>query len=180
MTADRTPEDPRLISPELVLVSSPEDTKDARAQLAQSPWATPAAEPERTVAGTSNRRKLRIGAAVALLVVGLGVASYVAANHWRDHPTKTAASTFVPSRTWAWAPATGADGYEVTFFRGQQVVFRARTTEPRVAMPQSFRFQAGTYRWTVRALPAAAGAAPIVDSSFTLTSAGAAAANSAG
>ncbi len=177
MTAHRPSEDPRLISPELVLVSSPEETEDARAQLAPPTWRVPAAERERAIDGGANRRMLRIGAAVALLVVGLSAAGYVAANHWRDNPAKTAASTFVPSRTWAWAPATGADGYEVTFFRGPQIVFHARVTEPRVAMPKSFRFQPGGYRWIVRALPITARAPAIVDSTFSLTSAGASAAN---
>ena len=76
-----------------------------------------------------------------------------------------------------WAPAKNADGYEVTFFRGSETVFQARPAEPRIVLPAGFRFQAGTYRWTVRALPVVAGATPIVDSTFVLTAADATKAN---
>jgi hypothetical protein len=84
---------------------------------------------------------------------------------------------FVPARSWAWAPQQGADAYEVTFFLDGRVVLRARPTKPGLVLPSSFRFHAGRYRWTVRALPATASGALIVDSTFVLTAAAAAAAN---
>jgi hypothetical protein len=65
----------------------------------------------------------------------------------------------------------------VTFFRARQIVFQARPTETRIVLPRDFRFHAGTYRWTVRALPVVAGATPIVDSTFVLTAADATKAN---
>jgi hypothetical protein len=186
---ERAQEDPQVLSPELVLVSSPEDTQDARAQLPHSPpWrAVRSGQPQprqqasrNAQSSRSKRRNLRIAGLVALAIVGLGAAGYVAERHWGDNGSKTAVpieSTFVPAHTWAWGPANGAKGYEVTFFREGRIVFRARPTEPRVVMPSSFRFEAGNYRWTVRALPVVGGARPIVDSTFFLTSAGAAEAN---
>jgi len=86
-------------------------------------------------------------------------------------------SGFVPARVWTWAPAKGAQTYEVTFYLDGRVVLRERVKESRLAMPSSFRFEAGRYRWTVRAIPAASPTARIVDSSFVLTPATAAAAN---
>jgi len=86
-------------------------------------------------------------------------------------------AAFVPVRTWSWAPQQGASAYQVTFFLEGRVVFRARPAESRFVMPSGFRFRAGRYRWTVRSLPAAATAKPIVDSTFVLTPATAAAAN---
>jgi hypothetical protein len=65
----------------------------------------------------------------------------------------------------------------VTFFFDGYVVFRAWPKDARVALPQSFRFRAGRYRWTVQAMPVAPAAKPIVDSTFVLTAAAAAAAN---
>jgi hypothetical protein len=183
MPADDVHEDPHALSPELVLVSSPEETKDARAQLAQSPWesssSTGEPQPANAAAGDGrrfwSRRKLLVAGLVALAVIGLGAIGYVAAS--RDDGGATAKSTFVPSRTWAWAPTQGATAYDVTFVRDGQVVFRTRASEPRVVLPPSFRFEQGSYRWTVRALPVTAGAPPIVDSTFSLTPAGAAEAN---
>jgi hypothetical protein len=68
----------------------------------------------------------------------------------------------------------------VTFYLDGRVVLRERVKESRLVMPGSFRFEAGRYRWTVRAIPAASPTARIVDSSFVLTPATAAAANSSG
>jgi hypothetical protein len=272
---ERAHHDPSVLSPELVLVSSPEDAKDARAQLPEPPWriapnARPRLHEETTLdpdGSSSKRLKLRVVSLVALALVGLGAARYLsdssrdarpasagalstpsvarasrhartpsvpiaprqrqqtrtlaptspqvrsraarttpgrarrsassaAARPKRVTPTKrktsaktqpktvrrkkTApprAATFVPARTWAWAPAKGAAAYDVIFFREGRIVFRARPTQPRVVMPHSFRFQAGKYRWTVRALPLSAGAPLIIDSTFSLTSAGATKAN---
>jgi hypothetical protein len=89
------------------------------------------------------------------------------------------AAGFVPSRSWVWLRRDGAVGYEVTFFLDGRVVLRARSKTPRFVMPRRFRFHAGRYRWTVRALPAGAARQAIVDSGFVLTPAAAAAANGA-
>jgi len=86
-------------------------------------------------------------------------------------------AAFVPTRTWAWSPQQGADGYDITFFHEGRVVFHAHPAEPRLVLPSSFRFQAGRYRWTVRSVPVAATAKLIVDSTFVLTPATAAEAN---
>jgi hypothetical protein len=84
---------------------------------------------------------------------------------------------FVPARTWAWVPKEGATAYEVTFFLDGRVVLHANATEPRFAMPTSFRYRAGRYRWTVQAVPAHQNDKLLVDSGFVLTAATAAAAN---
>jgi hypothetical protein len=49
--------------------------------------------------------------------------------------------------------------------------------EPRLVLPKGFRYHAGHYRWTVRAVGEAAKAKLIVDGNFVLTPAAAAAAN---
>lgn len=235
MAVDRASEDPGLLSPELVLVASPEETQRALAQLPEPPWSAaavvrPARPAESTPVERTRRRsqpRLRLAVILALAVAGLAVAGYLA-RAWRDshqvslrtsvpppaaassrpavpaasvvprrpHPRPAARTapkapraaggqkspaarktTFVPARTWAWVPVRGAAAYEVTFVRAGRVVFRARSQEPRVLMPRRFRFRPGTYRWTVRALPKHAGTRPIVDSTFSLTAAGATAAN---
>ena len=89
----------------------------------------------------------------------------------------SALSGFVPAREWSWAAQPGASAYEVTFFSGGRVVLRARPKLPHLVLPLSFRFHAGSYRWTVRPVPPAPSGAPLVDSSFVLTPAAAAAGN---
>ena len=84
---------------------------------------------------------------------------------------------FVPARTWTWAASKGARGYEMRFVLNGRVVLRMRTTQPRIHLPRSFRFHAGTYRWLVQSIPAQANARPIVDSTFVLTAATAARGN---
>jgi hypothetical protein len=92
-------------------------------------------------------------------------------------PPPPAPTGFVPARTWTWAPSKGADAYEVVFYRDGKVVLQAHPKEARFVMAPGFRFRPGRYRWTVRALPAASPTTRIVDSSFVLTPAAAAAAN---
>jgi len=84
---------------------------------------------------------------------------------------------FVPSRTWSWAPRAGAARYRVTFFLNGHAVFDGRPASARLVLPRGFRFRAGVYRWVVRALPASAAAKPVVDATFTVSRAAAAAAN---
>jgi hypothetical protein len=272
--AELVDEVPPVLSPELVLVSSPDDIRAALAELPEEPWrVAPVARPPLREEfadldvhiSPARRGKLRAAGLVALVLIGAGAVGYRVGTHSRDNdaapraalrppavsqsarpapartvsaapsqrqqtpsrapartraraapvparrtksrataPAARAASTrqrpnarataktpvrkktappraiaFVPARTWAWAPAKDAAAYEVTFFRGREIVFQARPAEPRIVLPRSFRFHAGTYRWTVHALPVAAGTAPLVDSTFSLTSAGAEQANRA-
>jgi hypothetical protein len=275
MVSDRPPEDPDLLSPELVLVSDEETMRRAREQLPEHPWLAvrngavadaplpprlvfeEAAQTPEAPAAPRPRRRGRLGAAV-VLVLALVVAGFLTETRWRDAgattaedvpsaastpgtstapaPTRTAGASqtepaltlapptatapapqttrpattpasqpttaprptttraqrqttasppprpsgFVPARTWTWAPAKGAQTYEVTFYLDGRVVLRERVKGSRLVMPGSFRFKAGRYRWTVRAIPAASPTARIVDSSFVLTPATAAAANSSG
>jgi hypothetical protein len=86
-------------------------------------------------------------------------------------------SGFVPARTWTWPRSPGAHAYETQFQLDGRLVLRVRTTRPRLVLPRTFRFHAGTYRWTVEPVPAAANRRPIVDSKFVLTRAAAARAN---
>jgi len=87
-----------------------------------------------------------------------------------------AAGTFVPSRVWVWSADASATGYVFELAREGSVVLSLHTTKPRLVLPRSFRFRAGTYRWTVRRIPST-GAPPLTDSRFTITSAAAALAN---
>jgi hypothetical protein len=84
---------------------------------------------------------------------------------------------FVPGHVWAWAAQPGAATYKITFVLDHQPVFQAQTKATHIVLPSTFRFRAGSYRWNVRALPVKPGAAPVVDSTFVLTKATAAAAN---
>ncbi len=82
---------------------------------------------------------------------------------------------FVPARVWGWKAQPGARGYHVRFFLNNRQVFSARTKGTQLTLPRSFRYQAGRYRWLVRAIPKLA--EPIVDTTFVLTPRSASAAN---
>jgi len=203
-----------VVSPELVLVSSPEEARRSRELLPEEPWArlvpptetettTPVPKPQArlhlvTLDEPSPTRRLRPTVLAILLGAALAAAGYLAERTWLGSdirqsgalPAGTSATGsaapvlttlraqtgFVPSRAWSWAPAA-ADAYEVTFYLNGRIVLHTRVNNPHMLLPQSFRFQAGRYRWTVRALPSAPGAPPIADSSFSLSSAAAAAGN---
>jgi hypothetical protein len=90
----------------------------------------------------------------------------------------SATSSFVPSRVWSWAAARGSTRYLVRFFRNGQQVLAARTTTPRLVLAKQFRFRAGRYRWTVVAISGRSKARRLVDSTFVLSAAAAARANS--
>jgi hypothetical protein len=60
------------------------------------------------------------------------------------------------TRTLAWAPVTGASGYQVELFRGSRRVLSERTREPRLEVGGSWRhegqtysFERGSYWWYV-------------------------------
>jgi hypothetical protein len=81
---------------------------------------------------------------------------------------------FIPSRTWSWASVPGETTYVVTFFRDGRLVIQRRVQGSTLEMPSGFRFLPGRYRWTVRA---EGSTRSIVESSFVLGAAQAAAAN---
>jgi hypothetical protein len=58
--------------------------------------------------------------------------------------------------TFTWTPLATATGYEFQLFRGSELVFRARTPKPSIALPPAWTFKGrlvrvtpGTYRWYV-------------------------------
>ena len=68
-----------------------------------------------------------------------------------SHPVATTAA-----KTLAWAPASGAVGYEVQLFRGSKRVLLIRTSHPRLQLGSSWRYEGrlvrrrgGAYRWYV-------------------------------
>jgi hypothetical protein len=85
-------------------------------------------------------------------------------------------SGFVPARTWTWPPVAGVSAYVVLFLRNGHEVFRGRVQGATFRLPSGFRFLPGRYRWTVTA---AGAGRPLIDSSFLLDAAQAAAANAA-
>lgn len=75
------------------------------------------------------------------------------------------------ARTFAWAPAPGATGYEVQLFRGDERVFLGRTKQPRVTIGPRWEHEGrpvtlrpGQYRWYVWPLETGGtrGDAPVV------------------
>ena len=84
----------------------------------------------------------------------------------------------IGGRTFAWASAAGASGYEVQFFRGSARVFVRRVASTRLALPSGWRYAggrqslvAGLYRWYVWPLRGRAGErdpTPVVQASFTV------------
>jgi hypothetical protein len=95
----------------------------------------------------------------------------------KTKPKPKAPARFVPARTWAWAPSPGTKSYVFQLALNGRTVVRARTKAPRLVLPRSFRFHAGSYRWTVRRIPAPQGGRPLYSSFFVINAAVAAAAN---
>jgi hypothetical protein len=81
-------------------------------------------------------------------------------------------SSFVPARVFTWPAHPRAASYIVRFFRNGRRVLQLPATRPRVALPSSFRFIAGSYRWQVIPVVGGSGsrhlAPPVVDSTFVL------------
>jgi hypothetical protein len=94
-----------------------------------------------------------------------------------ERPAGAPSTGFVPARTWTWPESKGARAYETRFMRDGHLVLDMRTTQPRLVLPRTFTFRAGTYRWIVRRIPPGASQRPIVDSTFALSRAAAARAN---
>jgi hypothetical protein len=94
-------------------------------------------------------------------------------------PTAPRVSGFVPSRVWGWVAQPGPVTYLFRLYRNGHQVYAARTKQAQLMLPKSFRFAAGTYRWSVVALgnSKAQSAKPLVDSTFALSPAAAAKAN---
>jgi hypothetical protein len=80
--------------------------------------------------------------------------------------------TIQPSHVFAWPAAPNASFYLVSFMRDGKKVFEKRVTEPRLTLPGSFRFTAGSYRWVVLPATGSAGnpqyAPAIIDSKFVV------------
>jgi hypothetical protein len=80
-----------------------------------------------------------------------------------------ASSGFVPSRVFTWPAQPRVTSYIVRFFRDGRGVLQLRTIRSRVAIPSSFRFVPGSYRWQViPVVGSESGLAPVVDSTFLI------------
>ena len=71
----------------------------------------------------------------------------------RPQPTRTVE----PTRTFVWPRVPRATRYRVEFFRHGRKIFQASPPEPRLVLPQQWRYKGrrfrlsrGTYRWRVR------------------------------
>ena len=76
--------------------------------------------------------------------------------------------TFVPARSFTWPAQPGASAYVVRFFRNGRLIASLHSTNPRVALPASFRFKDGRYRWQVFPVVAGRRVSAVVDSTFAL------------
>jgi len=94
-------------------------------------------------------------------------------------PTAPRVSGFVPSRVWGWVAQPGPVTYLFRLYRNGRQVYAARTKQAQLMLPKSFRFAAGTYRWSVVALgkSKAQSPKPLVESTFVLSPGAAANAN---
>jgi hypothetical protein len=79
-----------------------------------------------------------------------------------SQPSAAAPSTATEARTFAWAPAPGAAGYEVQLFRGDDRVLVERTDQTRLKIGPKWIYEGrpmtlapGRYRWYVWPLDAA-------------------------
>lgn len=97
-----------------------------------------------------------------------------------SEPTTPQVSGFVPSRVWGWVAQPGSVSYLFRLYRNGRQVYRARTKQAQLVLPDSFRFAAGKYRWSVVAVSSSKqhGLKPVVESTFVLSGAAAARANS--
>lgn len=95
-------------------------------------------------------------------------------------PSAPQVSGFVPSRVWGWVAQPGSVSYLFRLYRNGRQVYRARTKQAQLVLPDSFRFAAGKYRWSVVAVSSSKkrGLKPVVESTFVLSRAAAAKANS--
>jgi hypothetical protein len=92
------------------------------------------------------------------------------ATRGQHEATKQATTTgFVPARVFAWPIVTGANRYEIRFYRGPELILRERVQRPRFALPRALHLRPGRYRWVV--LPHVRGAVgrAVVDSRFSVT-----------
>jgi hypothetical protein len=181
--------DEHVVSPELVLVSSPEEARRARESLPAAPWLRPRGAAASPTQSEPNGRHLRLVheisarpssrrfpslVSVIPLLAAIAVAGYAAERFVGQSATP---SEFIPARAWSWPARPGASGYDVTIYRDRRIVFRARTSKNHVLLQRAFRFQAGRYRWTVQSVPLQQGEPSIVDSTFVLSAGAAGEAN---
>lgn len=94
-------------------------------------------------------------------------------------PSAPQVSGFVPSRVWGWVAQPGSVSYLFRLYRNGRQVYRARTKQAQLVLPDSFRFAAGKYRWSVVAVSSSKkhGLKPVVESTFVLSGVAAAKAN---
>jgi hypothetical protein len=97
-----------------------------------------------------------------------------------SRPSAPQVSGFVPSRVWGWVAQPGSVSYLFRLYRNGRQVYKARTRQAQLVLPDSFRFAAGKYRWSVVAIGSSKkrGLKPVVESTFVLSGAAAAKANS--
>lgn len=76
--------------------------------------------------------------------------------------------SFVPARTWTWAPVAGATAYRVLFIRDSAAFYSATTSEPRLELPARVKFLRGRYAWSVVPIVDGRPAEAVVRSTFTI------------
>jgi hypothetical protein len=74
----------------------------------------------------------------------------------REHENRGERATKPRPRRFAWAPAPGASGYHIEFFKGAVLAFSANTTKPQLTVPARWNEDektrsliSGEYRWYV-------------------------------
>jgi hypothetical protein len=84
------------------------------------------------------------------------LAKQVDQSHARSPIQRTQEARTPPSRRFVWAPAAGATGYHVEFFRASNLIFKADSKGPEITLPLSWAFAGklqslapGEYRWYV-------------------------------
>jgi hypothetical protein len=180
---DLRPPDAEHVSPELALVD-PELASELRAGFAPPPRRPPPLDvpgarirvPAPVPPATPAWRGVAVASAIVVAVfvlVDLHVggrnepASGVETTQLGTVPPSTGQSQTTPksgnptpaapaSRRFAWAPVSGASGYEIAFFRGRSRVFFGRSSRAALTLPARWRISGrreslkpGRYRWYV-------------------------------
>jgi hypothetical protein len=137
--------------------------KRAKRRSARSPRSSPRSQRE------ANVKSPRPGTAGKSSRSHRNAAAKTAAFTKSARLRANASSSFTPSRVFTWPARPRATSYIVRFLRNGRGVLQLRSKRSRVAIPSSFRFAPGTYRWQV--IPVVGGSrrrylAPVVDSTF--------------
>jgi hypothetical protein len=174
--ARRTPQPwvPDRPAPRLTYIPRPTHT----ALPAPPPAAPVAAGARQRATRRSRRRRMALALIVVYTLVGW-IAFRIARHELRGHtgaqirrspdaeaeaPSPTRSKPKIPAaiartarpRTFVWLPVHGSTFYEIRIFRNDREIFEARTTEPRLTLPRSWRYggttyrlKPGAYRWLV-------------------------------